>query len=80
MSQKFSSAAVVIGALRVKTYFICILCTYNKHIKRKYNTMLVYKFDSEESQLTYVNLYPIYLPFFTTVCFFNIVDSQWIKV
>ena len=65
MSQNFSSAAVVIGALRVKTYFICIhvLCTYNKHIKRKYNTMLVYKLDSEESQLTYENLYPIYLPF-----------------
>ena len=32
-----------------------ILCTYNIHIKRIYNTILVCKWDSEESHLTYVN-------------------------
>ena len=39
--------------------FTFIMCTYYKHIKIIYNTMLVYKWDSEESRLTYVNLYPI---------------------
>ena len=57
--------------------------------------MLVYKLDSEESQVWYlivsipdlctityffVNMYPIYLPFFMTFCLFIIVDSQWIRV
>ena len=38
-------------------YCICIFCTYNKH-NRIYNTMLlVYKWDAEESHLTYVNMY-----------------------
>ena len=38
---------VIIAVVGLNIFYFCILCTYNKHIKRIYNTMLVYKWDSE---------------------------------